>query len=197
MRLKKPKFWLIFVFLSITTVWLVFSKGNPDDRKDIIKFSHKYHLIEIEASCSDCHAKANESTLASDNLLTTKEACAECHDVEDEENCTLCHFENEETRIAFENPKRELVFSHKFHIEDAKLACETCHGNLNEVDFANAKSMPAMEDCSSCHNNQQATLECGTCHTNTLNLRPVDHSADFLMSELYISSMNSKSFESV
>lgn len=182
MRLKKPKFWLIVAFLSITTGWFVFSKGKPDERKDIIKFSHKYHQMEIETSCTDCHAKASESTLASDNLLTTKEECAECHDVEDEENCTLCHYENEVTRVAFENPQRELVFSHKFHIEDAELACETCHGNLNEVDFANAKSMPDMEDCSTCHNNQQATLECVTCHTNTLNLRPVDHAADFLMS---------------
>jgi hypothetical protein len=76
----------------------------------------------------------------------------------------------------------EIIFNHKFHLEKQKLACENCHENLTAVDFSDEHSKAPMEACSHCHNNEQATLECVSCHTSTLNLRPVDHSADYLVS---------------
>ncbi|MFQ6114220.1 MAG: cytochrome c3 family protein, partial [bacterium] len=161
--------------------WFVFSQEKPLKRQEILKFSHKFHQIEVETTCTDCHTKAAESTLVSDNLLPTMEDCSSCHDVESEEECTLCHFEDEETWLPLEATARELIFNHKFHVIEAGIDCEKCHKNLAEVDFADAQSMPVMAECGSCHNNQQATLECVNCHTNTLTLRPVDHTADFLV----------------
>lgn len=181
MNSTKLQFWLILVLSTALTGWLVFSQRKPQKRRDIIKFSHAFHQVEVGTSCTDCHTKANESTLSGDNLLPKKEDCAECHDVETEEECTFCHYEDEETWQAFENPERDILFNHKFHLEETGLDCETCHKNLAKVDFSNSESRPNMADCSACHNNQRATLECSICHTSTLNLRPVDHSADFLM----------------
>ncbi|NIR49585.1 cytochrome c3 family protein, partial [candidate division KSB1 bacterium] len=158
----------------------------------IIKFSHKYHQEEVGTACVDCHTRAAESTSAGDNLLVTKEECAVCHDVETEENCTLCHYEDEDTWQLFANPPRDIMFNHKFHVEEADMECETCHPNLNDVDYANAESMPTMQDCASCHDNQQASLECGSCHTSTLNLRPVDHTPDFLVTHKNITRLDSE-----
>ncbi len=172
-------FTILFVLLGVL---LVSSQQSPQTRKDIIKFSHKFHQIEIETNCTDCHAAATESEAASDNLLSSMETCAACHDVEDESNCTLCHFEDEATWQAFKSPERELIFNHRKHVQDLQISCQTCHTNLDKVDLANAESLPAMAVCSDCHNNEQATLECASCHSNTLNLRPTDHGADFLVS---------------
>ncbi|MFQ5705996.1 MAG: cytochrome c3 family protein [bacterium] len=180
-----------FTILGVALLaWLVFSQEKPLRHQDIIKFSHKYHQTEVETSCVDCHTKADSSSLASDNLLPTKEDCANCHDVEDEENCTKCHFKDKETWLPFENPGRDLNFSHQFHLTKAGASCETCHKNLNEVDFADRNSLPAMQDCAACHNQQQAALECVTCHRSTLNLRPADHTADYLVAHKNVARMD-------
>ncbi len=154
---------------------------KPLKRQEALKFSHKYHQQELGTTCDACHKTAATSELASDKLLPGHDGCADCHSVDDEEQCTTCHFDDAKTRVALQPTDRELVFSHKFHLEQAGMTCETCHKNLNEVEFANAESMPTMADCNACHNNQKATLECVSCHTSTLTLRPADHSADFLV----------------
>lgn len=174
------KILLFFAISSLVVVtWLVFPGNKELKNQDIIKFSHKYHLQEVGASCSDCHTKAAASTSLEENLLPTMQDCATCHDVESEDNCTLCHYKDEKTWQAFAKPKTELMFNHKFHTEQLGLKCESCHKNLNEVAYANAQSYPSMQDCASCHNNQTATLECANCHINTLTLRPASHTADF------------------
>ncbi len=175
------KVWVVASLAVLTFGWHALSSKPPQEAKDIIKFSHKFHQQEIEMTCVDCHAKSEISAAAGDNLLPDKEVCAGCHDVEDEENCQLCHYEDEETWQALPPYESDILFGHKFHVTEQNLECAACHKNLDEVDYANAESYPEMADCSSCHNNEQATLECISCHTNTLNLRPVDHTADFLM----------------
>jgi len=148
---------------------------------EVIKFSHKFHLTEAEAFCTDCHVKAESSTTADDNLLPTMEACANCHDVDDEEACTQCHRGDEDTWQALTLRQKDLQFNHKFHNALEELNCRRCHSNMSTVDYANGGSYPAMKVCANCHNNQRAPLVCANCHNNTLNLRPTDHSADFLI----------------
>lgn len=174
--------WLIVLFCTLGLSLFLFSKENTVRKQDVIKFSHKFHQEEAEAACTDCHVKAEDSTMLSENLLPGKEECEACHDVEDEETCTTCHFEDEETMMALPVLESDLVFNHKSHVGEQGLDCESCHKNLAQVDFADEHSNPKMEDCSSCHNNEQASLECAVCHKSTLNLRPIDHSADFLVS---------------
>lgn len=183
------KYWLLGALCALLVAWFLYSQEKPPRPQDIIKFSHKYHQVEFGTACADCHVQALESTQASDNLLPVMTDCATCHDVESEDNCTLCHFEDESTWMPFAVEPTDLIFNHKFHMEDAGLACEACHKNLDHVDFADAGSMPEMADCSTCHNNLNATLECASCHLNTLNLRPADHTADFLVTHKNVARM--------
>ncbi len=177
------KQWLLIFgvsFFGLGAV-LVQSETKLQNRKEVIIFSHKFHQAEAEASCTDCHAKASESQVSSDNLLPGMDDCANCHDVEDEEECEVCHPGDEESWTTFELAPASVNYSHKFHVTELKVDCKSCHTNLSEVDLANAESRASMDACSECHNNQQASLECVVCHTSTLNLRPNDHTADFIV----------------
>lgn len=177
----RNKIWLFGILATTALTWILFSQDRQYTRQEKIKFSHKFHQEEVGTACNDCHVQTPQSTQASDNLLPVMADCAGCHDIESEDNCTLCHYENEDTWLPFEVKEPDIIFSHKFHLEQTGSTCETCHSNLSQVDFANAESMPDMASCSSCHNNEQATLECMSCHTNTLTLRPADHTSDFLV----------------
>lgn len=177
--LKKTCFLIAVVTLALG--WHVYSKNAPKSAKDVIKFSHKFHKEDVEAECMDCHSKAESSGLATDNLLPGKEQCGACHDLEDEETCQTCHIGDEESWQALPLSENKLIYSHEFHVLEQKLACETCHTNLATVDYSEEHSKASMQTCATCHNNEQAPLECTACHTDPLELRPADHSADFLV----------------
>jgi len=162
----------IIIFLSIAAVN---ERGEPQKtNKDIIKFSHSLHK-EI-AECNACHTKVAESTSLKDRLLPEKEACATCHDVEDTDKCNTCHYENINEKLI--QRESDLIFNHKKHVTEQKIECIACHKGLDEVDYAfqSAASIPSMNSCYKCHNNQTvATNDCEICHISTANLIPEDH----------------------
>ncbi len=147
----------------------------------LIKFSHKFHVTEAEAFCTDCHASAETSVTSTDDLFPDMERCGYCHDVDSEDNCTKCHIGEEENWQALPRPQKTLRFNHKLHVGMKDIKCQTCHRDIEKVDFATKKNLPEMQVCSQCHNNVQAPLECTNCHTSTLNLRPQDHTADYMV----------------
>ncbi len=127
------------------------------------------------------HSAAN-STLASDNLFATMEACRNCHEDQMKNNCTYCHTSADTTTYtASPNPKRELIFSHKFHTEEQKVDCETCHKKLDDANALTGTLVPEMATCVTCHNDVKASNACEKCHTNFASLRPKDHNrSDFV-----------------
>ena len=118
------------------------------NRRNLIKFSHQYHLQDIGLFCTDCHKQASGSSSASDNILPKEENCADCHlkEVEDEAKCGKCHHDNTEFE-PFENPKRVIDFPHKFHLKKADLSCQDCHNGMNKTDYASRKHWPTMPEC--------------------------------------------------
>lgn len=164
--------------------------GGTQDRSKIIIFSHKTH-ISMGTECVECHKNAKTSEKSEDNLLPKMADCYTCHD-EKTTPCEKCHPEGSEP-APFENPKREIVYSHKFHIENAKMQCTTCHQKLEEVDYSAEaeKGMPSMDICFGCHNNglekqkteiqkinktgKAASKSCELCHTNLTTIKPKTH----------------------
>jgi c(7)-type cytochrome triheme protein len=151
---------------------------KEEDRTRLIKHSHKFHAAK-SAECTECHASVEKSTLASDNNLGKMAECYECHDKETTE-CSVCHVEPKEPYSVFANPKRELIFNHQQHVTDLKIECETCHGDINKKEYANARVLPPMESCSTCHNGIKASDNCQVCHTDIRFIRPADHELGFL-----------------
>lgn len=167
-----------FLLLVIASTFVTQSREVTagQDRSALIKFSHEFHIKEAGVGCQDCHDAAATSTMSSDNLLSKKANCQSCHEEQLQNNCTYCHTsEDPATYVAFESPRRELVFNHAAHINDQKVACETCHQGLETMTLATEKSLPAMATCNTCHDNLTVSNDCETCHTNFAALRPKEH----------------------
>jgi hypothetical protein len=173
MRLKN-----IYILLAaVSIIFLAFFSKESDDEnrtnKDVINFSHSFHLDMAE--CGDCHTAVLESTSLNDRLLPDHENCNACHDVDDDEECATCHIDdNYEALIQTES---SLIFNHQFHLNN-EMDCEDCHKGLDEVDysFESANLLPPMETCAGCHNeNKIASNACESCHISTLDLLPQNH----------------------
>ena len=150
-----------------------------EDRSRLIRFSHKFHITEIGATCTDCHTAAPTSDRATDRLLPMKAACAQCHDVEDKSDCEKCH--RDTTRLAdFQNPERVIDFPHRRHVQKVGMRCVDCHTGLDQVDYASRANWPGMDDCLACHNNLKAPFDCENCHPKVEVIRPRSHGVSFL-----------------
>lgn len=173
---------LIVVIVAAATIKRInsFNYWEGEDRSEKIKFSHKFHINEQGITCIDCHIDASGSTSSADKLFGNHNSCTACHQEQIDANCEFCHIEKDNYE-AFLNPEREIIFSHKLHLDIENLNCETCHKGLTEVEYASAKNMPAMKDCNTCHDNTRATNLCENCHTDFTTLLPEDHrSLDFI-----------------
>ena len=114
----KAKYYILIFIIGILYFSLSafsFSSEVDSSNKDIIKFTHKFHL-EQELECTDCHTEVESSVDLSKRLVPTMESCGNCHDIEDEEECSTCHYENVLEPFPVKTP--ELYFSHKSHMEN-------------------------------------------------------------------------------
>lgn len=57
----------------------------------------------------------------------------------------------------------DLIFSHKFHAEDAGAECEACHQAALASISGKDDLLPPMETCYNCHDRE---MECTACHKN-------------------------------
>lgn len=210
MHEKIRKYWKqsfgVFVLIGVLTVTLtmlpatggLLSSGetsDPLDRSQLIKFSHQFHINEVGVSCVDCHDGASSSTLSSDNLISKKPNCQSCHEEQLESNCSFCHTSDDPSNyLPLLAAKRDIRFSHSFHINEQKAGCESCHKGLESVDYAGAKNLPTMESCNTCHATSTASIQCETCHTDLAALRPVAHNrTDFIKEHKRIARLDDRS----
>jgi c(7)-type cytochrome triheme protein len=153
---------------------------DPIDNSKLIKFSHEFHADLAE--CADCHTGAAASTTLDMRFMPNHDDCSACHDVEDTDNCVTCHYEDVYEPLI--QKKSELFFNHKFHFEDQKIECESCHKGFKQVDYSSELSNPnpLMEDCYSCHNDKTiAANDCESCHKSTADLIPQNHKSSMFI----------------
>lgn len=131
-----------------------------------LPFSHKTHLGS-GLVCLNCHVNAEPG--AKMGFPETS-------------NCMMCHValaqEKPAIRNLLEYSKSDrpipwvrvyeiesgVTWSHRVHLE-ANLDCETCHGDVREMDvMAERKATRAMATCIGCHQAHEAPAECVTCH---------------------------------
>ena len=129
---------IVGLALSMVVGWAVFPKVLYSKKSQPVDFSHKLHLAEVDNGCESCHFFREDGTFSGAPKL---EQCIGCHEE------VLGESENEavfvEQYVAKEREVPWLVyarqpdcvfFSHAAHVYGAKLACETCHGNIGESD---------------------------------------------------------------
>ena len=175
------KYIIILMLLVVFPLmgWQIFSYSSywndpVDQWKTVTTFSHKFHIEDVEAECTDCHVRVEESTVSSDFLVPMMDECGECHDVEDEDECATCHGEDGEPEDTFAQPTRELSFNHKIHVE-SEIECTTCHVGIEASEAPSNSFFPKMTVCQTCHDGAQQHNTCETCHTQLALLRPQNH----------------------
>ncbi len=169
------KNYILIISLLITWVGIVSAQD-----KDLI-FSHKFHIEDVEAACTDCHEPAGESTTPSDNLLPAMETCYNCHD-EDDTECSLCHVDPDNAGEVARIADLKTNFSHKVHI-DAETKCVTCHVGIEEKEEPTSGThIPTRTACTDCHGAADALTQetvCRTCHGESIVLKPADHTVQW------------------
>lgn len=131
-----------------------------------LPFSHKTHLGS-GLVCMNCHINAEPGT---------KMGFPETG------NCMMCHVTLAQDKPAIKDLLRYstsgqpipwarvyeiasgVTWSHRVHL-DAGMNCETCHGNVRQMDaMAETKATRAMATCVGCHQAHEAPAECVACH---------------------------------
>lgn len=151
-----------------------------------IPFSHKIHAGINKIDCQYCHSGAQKSRHAGIPELSK---CMNCHSV-----VRLDSPHIQKLRKAFSEGKsiewirvhklpNYVYFPHKRHVAK-DISCETCHGNVKEMDRIEQKSALTMGWCMECHRGQTtprnvlqkiypkmkdpkgpvAPVSCNTCH---------------------------------
>lgn len=165
-------------------------------------FSHRLHLGEAGATCTDCHVAAPTSTAATDRLLPQPQSCAACHDGSKAPEVDASWLGQEATA------ERIYRFNHEFHLQmgntapiisaavesgaylgkhedshhhmTSENACESCHRGMRETALASTANLPKMADCLVCHSEIDNPFTCSTCHLEGANLMPADHTEDYI-----------------
>lgn len=142
-------------------------------------FPHAKHGEAAGVTCADCHAPASTSQSGKDDLRPAVEVCINCHTQEDLINYGWV----EPAKLSSGFPK----FSHEKHLSMEGVDCAHCHGALTDVTLVGTgKGQIGHLVCLECHNGQKAGDECGSCHANIEQIRPLDHSADYLHTHQFL-----------
>ena len=132
-----------------------------------IAFSHRQHVGEFGLDCQLCHVYARRGPVAG---IPSVARCVGCHQFvqpnQPEIQKLLAYWENQEPIpwVQIHNLPDHVRFTHKRHVL-AGVICESCHGDVSQMDAADQVQPLTMGWCLSCHKEQQASIDCLTCHS--------------------------------
>ena len=168
------RIWLIGIFILViagviagvilTRVQVYAAPQQP------IVYSHKVH-VEAGIQCLFCHPSALQSPIAG---IPSVQKCMGCHNVIKSDNPEIqqvaSFFERgEPIPWARVNVQPDFVyFNHQPHL-GAGLNCETCHGDIGQMDVTRQFVKMDMGWCLDCHLNQSEgkvgrLADCLACH---------------------------------
>jgi hypothetical protein len=146
---------------------------------DTLKFSHKTHIQDIGASCTDCHDVSAVSKKKPDAIRATEQLCKKCHDgATADSSCAKCHTNPAAAKKAASRTLNA-TFKHAPHVKQRD-KCATCHAGVENVDAARSLPLPGMNACMTCHNNRTAPKTCAVCHPDLSLVRPASHTPQWL-----------------
>lgn len=147
-----------------------YQEATPSQRDQPVAFRHPIHA-QAGIQCLYCHSEAARSQIAG---IPSVQKCVGCHQViateEEPVQEMLGYWERDET-IPWRRVTAQLdfvYFSHQPHL-GAALNCETCHGNVAQMEVVEPAVDMHMGWCLQCHEAQPAIkiarlVDCITCH---------------------------------
>ncbi len=159
-------------------------------------FSHPVHL-ELGLACAHCHAGAETSRQAGDQIFPRPAVCLSCHS--DAGSTPL-----DAARLRWTAPERTYRFDHAFHVRLGDLAPFLAAAIDDGKYLGSPEIRPLLEragDCTACHRGlelRRGPRPCPSCRTawsatrrsttpsvaatatwRGVNLRPADHTQEF------------------
>jgi len=162
------------------------AQSNSKGPRQPVLFSHKIHAGDNQIPCEYCHSYAS---ISRNPGIPSMQKCMGCHsqiagrDVKYDINGTTINIKNEIQKVRDYWSKKQPIpwqkvtampefvhFNHKRHIKRG-FKCQTCHGQVQEMDVVYQAEKLNMGFCISCHeqnadNEQHLTRlkDCLTCH---------------------------------
>ena len=136
-----------------------------------IAYSHKTHLA-LGLKCSGCHGTKDSEADEGFTMGFPKETfCMGCHSSikkDSPEIAKLSKAAADNKPVEWKRVYRLLPivwFSHTAHVQDGKIECRTCHGDVASMAVTCKARILNMKDCMDCHAERSAPNGCDTCHT--------------------------------
>lgn len=142
------------------------AEAGPVPVEQPLPYSHKTH-VALGLQCRDCHEIADPGFLAG---YPAEVKCMACHSAVKTDSPHI-------QRLAKHHADGEPVpwnrvyrvpdyvwFSHASHVDDASVACETCHGPVAERQALYQEKPTTMAACMECHARNNAPNDCDLCH---------------------------------
>lgn len=154
------------VAVTAVGVGAVLALGTEDPVEQPASFSHRIHADQVGLDCQFCHTSARRSTVAGLPPLAT---CRGCHLVvkPDSELVAPIHaaWERQEPIewMQVHDLPEYARFDHSAHVSRG-VDCSTCHGDVKSMETAQREVTHSMGFCVECHSNNDAPLDCTTCH---------------------------------
>jgi hypothetical protein len=142
-----------------------------------INFSHKLHAGQMEIDCQYCHTGVAKGRHA---LIPSTNVCMNCHTVARKNSPQIKklteYYENGKP-IPWERIHKVpeyAYFNHSVHVNTG-IECQTCHGNIEEMDKVKQVKPFNMAECLDCHRQPEEQLpylenvkkgpdHCAACH---------------------------------
>jgi len=140
-------------------------KRRPDQP---IAYTHKVHLNTVGLQCTFCHAGVDQGP---DARIPSVTLCMTCHQAiatDKPEIKKLAAYKARGEDIPWQRvygfqPSAHVKFNHAPHIR-AGVDCAKCHGDLHTMTVAERKVDHTMGFCVECHRQNNAPVDCVTCH---------------------------------
>ena len=138
-----------------------------------VKFSHKIHVKENKIDCIFCH---NSPEYSRESGVPTTNICMLCHNKINIGKMSG-QFEIDKIKNSFKDKKPiewlkihdlpdHVFFSHAQHVSVGKIACKTCHGDIEEMHITSQFSSLSMGWCVECHRKSEVQFEENNYYSN-------------------------------
>jgi len=134
-----------------------------------IAFSHRTHVESLELDCDLCHELYATSAHSGLPTLTTCLGCHEDAQTDSPEEQKIRDLAAEGEDDVFRKLFRladHTFYTHRRHVTQAGLECETCHGAIADTSEPPEKPLVriSMDFCLGCHEREGQETDCTRCH---------------------------------